>query len=375
MESNPKLLFINFSKGWGGLEISSANIYSWLTQRGWQIHFVVAANSPLEKRLRDLNRDLKITSGQITALKTLSYLDPRTLWVLANLIKTDSIDIIQVFKSSDLSFAVLASRLFPQVKITHLLQMLPKHSRRDPFHSWVYHRLNQVVTITQQMEQRVKELWPVAPGATKTIYHGLNPALYDRSNFSPAAERAKLQLATSQQVFGIIGQICPIKGQELLLHAFHTIYQQNPQARLIIAGAPAPGSEGYLANLQKYCQEHTLTKVVRFTGFCSDIPRLLAAIDTFVLASIAEPFGLVVIEAMASGALVIASNAGGVPEIITHQQEGLLFSSGDEAKLVQTMQRALNLTPQERQQLVTAAKNKIANKFTIQRFVLELEEN
>lgn len=130
-----------------------------------------------------------------------------------------------------------------------------------------------------------------------------------------------------------IGRLVPQKGFDVLLKAFARA--QLPNTDLILAG---DGSENQA--LRQLSAELALGDRVVFWGRAdrATAPQLFKGCAFFVLPSRHEPFGIVNIEAMAAGKAVIATRVGGVPEIVTHGQNGLLVPSGDVASLAKTMQ-------------------------------------
>ncbi len=100
--------------------------------------------------------------------------------------------------------------------------------------------------------------------------------------------------------------------------------KRHPEILIVIAGDETAGEPGYKAYLQKICKTIGMDQNVKFLPFTDAVPQLMAALDIFVLPSFAETYGLVVIEAMAMEKPVIATNAGGLPEIIIDGKTGLL---------------------------------------------------
>jgi glycosyltransferase involved in cell wall biosynthesis len=112
---------------------------------------------------------------------------------------------------------------------------------------------------------------------------------------------------------------------------------------------------------------------VRFTGFEANIPAVLKASDIMLLPSCQEPFGLAVVEAMLSRTAVIASDSGAIPEIITHEHDGLLFPAGDATALAQTIQR-LVADQGLRQRLGDEGYRTAHRRFLLARMVDEIED-
>jgi glycosyltransferase involved in cell wall biosynthesis len=131
-------------------------------------------------------------------------------------------------------------------------------------------------------------------------------------------------------VVALVGRICPWKGQHIFLRAAASVHRRFPRAQFKIVGAALFGEGHYEAEVRQLCTELGLDAAVEFTGFRSDIPRLIPQFDVVVHASTTgEPFGQVIIEGMAACKPVVATNGGGVPEIVVNNETGLLVAMGD----------------------------------------------
>ena len=117
------------------------------------------------------------------------------------------------------------------------------------------------------------------------------------------------------------------------------------------------------AGLDRLVEENHLGGVVEFAGFREDAQALLSQCDCMVLSSDAEPFGLVLLEAMRAGVPVIASNSGGVPEIVRHEENGLLFEAGDAAGLAKALRRLME-DDALRASLIEAGHRTVLDEFT-----------
>lgn len=160
--------------------------------------------------------------------------------------------------------------------------------------------------------------------------------------------RARCQAPRDAHVvpqIGIVGRIASWKGQEVLIRAAARLLGEGRLAHFRIVGAPLFGEDDELARLQRLVVELGIEGHVSFLGFQSDIPEQLRQLDILVHASTTpEPFGQVVVEGMLAGLPVIATDGGGVREIITHGQNGLLVPCGDIEALVNGLRRLLDYT-------------------------------
>lgn len=130
-------------------------------------------------------------------------------------------------------------------------------------------------------------------------------------------------------VIGMVGRLAPWKGQQLLLRAFGEAFPAD-DARCVLIGSAMFGEEDYAAGLAALVQELGLDGRVEFRGFRPDVWHELTRLDILVHASITpEPFGQVVLEGMAAAVPVVAADAGGPAEIVSHDVNGVLYPMGD----------------------------------------------
>ncbi len=141
---------------------------------------------------------------------------------------------------------------------------------------------------------------------------------------------------------GIIGRLCEWKGQHIFLRAAAAIKTDFPRARFKIIGAPLFGEETYAQELHQLSQSLGLEEVVDFMGFRSDVRQLIQKLDLVVHASTTgEPLGQVILQGMAAAKPVIATNGGGVPEIMLDGITGILVPMGDVDAMAEAMRRIL----------------------------------
>ncbi len=152
----------------------------------------------------------------------------------------------------------------------------------------------------------------------------------------------------------MIGRLTPWKGQPVFLKAFARAFA-GAAVEAIIVGGPLFGEEAYEHELRQLADDLGISGQVAFVGHVDDVPALLASADIVVHAStLPEPFGQVIVEGMALGRAVVASDAGGPSEIITDGVNGLLFPPGDVDGLEHVLCR-LASDPALRLELGTAA--------------------
>jgi glycosyltransferase involved in cell wall biosynthesis len=159
------------------------------------------------------------------------------------------------------------------------------------------------------------------------IYNGFQPEDYQRPPEEIAALRSQLGLATDDYVVGHFSRLSPWKGQHILIEA---LVHCPKNTVVMLVGEALFGEGDYAAQLRQQVESLGLGDRVKFLGFRSDVPSLMAACDLVTHTSTApEPFGRVIIEAMLCGTPVIAAAAGGATELVESGKTGWLTPPGD----------------------------------------------
>lgn len=165
---------------------------------------------------------------------------------------------------------------------------------------------------------------------TTVIYNGFNPKLYQTCELETNQLRKQLGIE-DKFVVGHFSRLSPWKGQHILIEA---IAQSPPQLTALLVGDALFGEQEYVKELQQKITKLGLEKRVKFLGFRTDIPQLMAACDLIAHTSIApEPFGRVIVEAMLCGKPVVAAKAGGAVELVEHGINGFLTTPGEPQEL------------------------------------------
>lgn len=210
---------------------------------------------------------------------------------------------------------------------------------------------------------------PLARG--RVIYDGIDLAAY--ADVPAKAEaRAALGLPLDRKIVVALGRLVPWKGQDLFLRAMRRVADSMPDVLGVVAGAPEPYSMDFEPRLHALADELRLGDTVRFTGPVTDPAVALAAADVVAHTSVSpEPFGLVMLEAMAVGRPVVTPAAGGGLEIVVHGETGLHYTPRDEDALAQALLTVLDDTLRA-EQMGAAGRERVAVAFTLEQFVGEM---
>lgn len=172
---------------------------------------------------------------------------------------------------------------------------------------------------------------------------------------------------------GIMGRIkWKRKGQEVFVRAAGRLKTRHPDVQFVVIGSPYPGNEDHLERLLGLAKELRLDGSFRYTGDVRDIKAAYAAMDVIVLASTQpEPFGGVVIEAMAMGKPVVGTAVGGTVEQIVDGSSGFLFAPGDDAELAEKLDCLLS-SEASRQSMGQAGRTRYEDHFKFEQFFQQL---
>lgn len=187
----------------------------------------------------------------------------------------------------------------------------------------------------------------------------------------PARDPAKPRPARSQLTVGMIARLAPWKGQHVFLEAFARAFPSG-NARARIVGGALFGEDDYAAHIRALASALGIADRVTFLGHQDDIAHELDALDVLVHAStIPEPFGNVIIEAMAANVPVVAADAGGPAELVVQGVNGLLHPPGDADALATHLQQ-LARDPALRSRLSTEGR-RVAMSFSPERIAAQME--
>jgi glycosyltransferase involved in cell wall biosynthesis len=193
------------------------------------------------------------------------------------------------------------------------------------------------------------------------VYNGVDAAAV-RTEVGAAdrdAIRGAAGIPVDATVVGTVGRLVRDKGIDTLLRAVASLEGRHDELWTLIVG-DGPDEE----RLRAAAREHLIADRVVFAGFVDDPYPMLAAMDIFALPTLMESFGMAAIEAMAAGLPVVASNVGGIPEVINDDMDGMLVAPGQPAALAAIL-GCLIVDPSLRGRLSEEAARTAARRFTL----------
>lgn len=296
-------------------------------------------------------------------------LDRAAVRTLARLLKSGEADIVHAHNGRTALAAAVAVRRAERgrcVMTQHFLQ--PNHAtQRGPkallsglAHHWVIHQMSRIVAISEAVRAAMLARREVPDAKITVIPNGIAAPDNAQASQSAAIRRA-LGVEADTPLVVCAARLEAEKDIASLVSAMSKVKDALPAARCLIAG------DGSLRPaLEQQIQRLGLGGAVQLLGFRPDAPALIAAGDLFVLPSLAEPFGLALLEAMALSRPVVATRAGGPVEIVEEGETGLLVPPSSPGDLAEAIRRLL-ADPGEGRRLGKNGRARFEDKFTVDR--------
>ncbi len=257
---------------------------------------------------------------------------------LARVARAMKADVLHLGNGVRANFDGILAGMITRIPVVCHVKGFEKYGGRE---RWAARRVACLVSMTEAIARHCRDAGVVAAD-NRVIYDAVDPSwLVPRRAREDV--RSALGVGSTQPLLLISGNIQEWKGQAVVVEAMGKIAGRHPEAICLLAGGIHRAGEAYASAMRQRIDELGLTERVRLLGFRDDIPDLVNAVDVVVHASVRpEPFGRVILEGMLAGRLVIATDAGGVRELIEHGSTGLLVPPGDATALAACLDESLS---------------------------------
>jgi glycosyltransferase involved in cell wall biosynthesis len=288
-------------------------------------------------------------------------------WKLSRLLKRLAPDVIHAHDPHAVAMASLALSLGAssaakggKLPVLVASRRVDFHLKGNSFSRWKYRQVDCFIAASEAIRQMLVADG-VEPARTVTVHEGID---VEHVQAAPAVNvHEAFFLPHGAPVVGNVAALVPHKGQRYLVDAAHLVVQQVPDARFVILG------EGDLReHLEKQVHDHHLEKHVFLPGFRTDVLGCIKAFDLFVMSSVTEGLGTSLLDAMAAARPIVATTAGGIPEIVEDGVNGLLVPPRDARALADAIVRALK-NQTLRKKIGDAGLTRVNDRFTVDRMV------
>lgn len=304
----------------------------WMQDEGFHCSLWCVFDSPLHQEAKKTSLALHIIPYHR------KYADLPKAWSLARRFAEEEVDFVWIRDTRDMSILGWTKRFCKRpFRLLYQQAMQLGVPKKDPLHTFRFKAIDIWVSPLQFLAKQVRELTHFPHERIKVI-----PLALDLSQFQETSkkEEARARLDLPEQVFilGTIGRLDPLKGQLFLIEALSLLHKKGFDIHLLLQGDPTKNEGGsYAQLLRDRCHSLGLEDYVHFRPHRSDVAISYAALDLFVMASVGETFGMVTIEAMASGTPVIGTNTSGTPELLGHGERGALYAPDDMEDFLQAV--------------------------------------
>ncbi len=224
---------------------------------------------------------------------------------------------------------------------------------------WLTYEAWRVIVCSQFMKSEVHQYFNTPVDKIDVIYNGVDA---DKFEFEwTEAERAEWRkkfALPEEKIVMYVGRFVREKGIHVLLNAASAVLAQEPNTKFVIVGG------GHREHFEKFVRWYGLQEKVLFTGFMANrsLHQVYRVADVAVFPSLYEPFGIVALEGMAAGAAVVASDAGGLREVVLHDETGTLHFAGNPESLAWAVLKVLR-DPKHAAQMQKAARKRLRTEF------------
>jgi glycosyltransferase involved in cell wall biosynthesis len=348
-----RIAHINTEKTWRGGEQQMFNLVSCLAERGHTNICFARTGSALAERL-------KAAQIHTYEFRPVFEWDVMTARKLSEWFQTERIDVVHVHSSHAMVQAALAKAFHPIPTIA--TRRVDFHVNKNPFSKWKYAQMDMVVAISEAVRQIL--LSDGIPAAKMVVVK----SGVDAKKLSNVVALSKTEMGFPEDCL-LVGQVAALadhKDQPTLLRAVALLKNRFPRLRVALVGdGPMRRSLEMLAN------ELGVSDVVTFVGFKTNAHAYLAGFDYFCMSSKEEGLGTSLIDAMLLKVPIVATNAGGIPELIEHEQTGFLVEARNPRALADGLVAAFS-NPDLSRTLVERAHIK-AQQFTAEATASQME--
>lgn len=406
-ESRKTVLYLDHTARLGGGELALLNLVCALDADRYHPIVALAADGPLADRLHAAGIDTRIVPLDAAVLDTRkdslgggSLLKLRYAWAclryvltLAHLARAVHADLIHTNSLKSDLYGGFAGRLAGIPVLWHVRDRIDGHYL-PPRVATAFRRLSHILpnAVVANSESTLKTLRPRRRQPSAAVYSGIadlsagadeaGPRLDIIADGLPAGQfalRSAPLLARLPEptraglVVSLVGRIAEWKGQHIFIQAAALVLADFPNTRFQIIGAPLFGEDAYAETLHQTVAALGLSEQIVFLGFRDDVATLLAGTDVVAHAStLEEPFGQVVVQGMAAGKPVVATDGGALREIVVPGETGLLVPRSDAPAMARAFSGLL-ADPARAKEMGEAGRRRVRERFTMTQTLHALE--
>jgi glycosyltransferase involved in cell wall biosynthesis len=352
-----KVFYSCLSKSWGGMEMITLTFIKKLLERNIRVELLCIE----ESRMHIEANNMGII---IHSVKAAGYFHPFTTIRISNILKRGSYDLAHTQASKDLWLLVPALKI-RKIDIPLFLtkQVGSFIVKKDLLHKFLYNRVTKAFAISTIIKNNLIETTPLSIDKIELLYNAIDTNRFDPDKTDRNKLRKEYNLTNNNLVLGMIARFTPGKGHEEFIEAAEILSAKYEHLKFLIVGEASRGEDVYANKIKQMAADKKLSNII-FTGFRSDTPDILAAMDIFIFPSHAEAFGIALAEALSMGIPSVCANADGVLDIAVDGGTSLLFQNKNSRDLADKIELLINDKP-KRKEMGIASRERAVKIFDI----------
>ncbi len=377
-ERRRRIVYVQPNSEVGGSDIALLRMVAALDRDRYEAVVVLPGEGPLVPLLREAGATIRLLPMmQLRTLPSVSYqarylarFGP-TVWALRRVIREERADLVYT-NSLYALYGGFAARAAGCPHLWHVREIPPAVPVARPALARMVMALSRrVVSMTEACSVGLFGPKGAHDPRIRILAEGLDLDVWSPGRHAGRDIRAELGIAPDALVAGFVARLDPWKGLDVFLDAAAQVAARFPQAVFLVSGDAPAGFEAYRDRMVAKAAALGLGDRLQFLGWryrLADIPALMASLDVFCHTSVQpEPFGLVLIEAMAMGCPVIGAGAGGPIEITERGTSGMLTPPGDALALAEAIS-TLFADPARRRDLAAAGRARVEAQYSLSGF-------
>lgn len=359
-----KILQISSARNFGGGEKHLVDLTWGLIEINHDVFLAVPEDSLITEKLENFS------GKNILPVKVRNAADIFAAWRIGKFIRQNKIEIVHAHTAKDYLPASLAVRFASEAKLVLTRHVLFPMKRAQRL---ALSNASKVIAVSSAVEANLKKTFP-AEKIVK-IPNGIKIEKW------ASADREKLfrefrflhNIPFDAPLIGTVGELKRLKGQQDFILAANEIAKKTDEARFVIVGKDHSYDKNFRRELKRLVKVFGLEDRFLFLDWIEDTAPLLAALDVFVSASHSESFGLAILEAMASGKAIVATQTEGAKELIDNEKSGKLVSIKEPLEIAKAVGDFLT-DEKKREILGKNARETAREKFSLKNMIEETEK-
>jgi len=302
---------------------------------------------------------------ELVTIASRSEIDLSAAWRLSRVIRRLAPDVVHAHDAHATAMAALAVPMAGSAAKSPVLVVSRRvdfHLRNHSFSRWKHRQVDCFIAASEAI-RRMLVADGIPPNRVVTVHEGIDVELVQGA---PAVNVHEVCfLPHRAPLVGNVAALVPHKGQRHLVEAARLVVRELPDARFVILG------EGELREqLERQVRDYHLEKHVVLPGFRTDVLGCIKGFDVFAMSSVTEGLGTSLLDAMACSRAIVATRAGGIPEIVDDGRTGVLVEPRDHAAMARAILRLLK-DDELRRRMGEAGLARVSERFTVDRMVAE----